>query len=85
MKIPESRSISFLIITIVYLLATAVGILTYAWAADQMAPLWALLLADVVATILTWAFGISIPLMESRQLKNKPGYAQYKKGTRRLI
>lgn len=58
MKIPESRSISFLIITIVYLLATAFGILTYVWAADKMEPLWALLLADVIATILTWAFGL---------------------------
>lgn len=58
MKIPESRNISFLIITIVYLLATAVGILTYVWAADKMEPLWALLLADVIATILTWAFGL---------------------------
>lgn len=58
MKIPESRSISFLIITIVYLLATAAGILTYCLAADSMAPIWALLLADVIATILTWAFGM---------------------------
>lgn len=29
--------------------------------------------------------GISIPLMEGRQLKNKPGYAEYKKETRILI
>ncbi|MCQ2285130.1 MAG: DUF1295 domain-containing protein [Bacteroidales bacterium] len=28
---------------------------------------------------------ISIPLMEKRQLQNKPGYAQYKKETRMLI
>ena len=27
---------------------------------------------------------ISIPLMESRQLKNKPGYAEYKKSTRKV-
>jgi steroid 5-alpha reductase family enzyme len=29
--------------------------------------------------------GISIPLMEKRQLKNKPGYAEYRKQTRILI
>ena len=34
----------------------------------------------------TWvALGISIPLMEKRQLKNKPGYAEYRKQTRMLI
>lgn len=29
--------------------------------------------------------GISVPLMEKRQLKNKPGYAEYRKKTRILI
>ena len=29
--------------------------------------------------------GISIPLMEKRQLRNKPGYAEYRKQTRMLI
>lgn len=29
--------------------------------------------------------GISIPLMEQRQLANKPGYAAYRKQTRILI
>ena len=29
--------------------------------------------------------GISIPLMEKRQLANKPGYAEYRKQTRILI
>ena len=29
--------------------------------------------------------GISIPLMEKRQLTNKPGYAEYRKQTRMLI
>ena len=29
--------------------------------------------------------GISIPLMEQRQLANKPGYAAYRKQTRMLI
>lgn len=58
MSIPESRSISFLIITIVYVLATALGVVCYWWAAPQMDALWALLLADVVATVFTWAAGL---------------------------
>ena len=29
--------------------------------------------------------GISIPLMEQRQLANKPGYDEYRKQTRMLI
>ena len=29
--------------------------------------------------------GISIPLMEKRQLANKPGYAEYRRKTRILI
>ena len=29
--------------------------------------------------------GISVPLMEKRQLQNKPGYAEYRKQTRMLI
>jgi steroid 5-alpha reductase family enzyme len=28
---------------------------------------------------------ISIPMMERRQLQNKPGYAEYRKKTRMLI
>ena len=33
----------------------------------------------------TMFLGISIPLMEKRQLQNKPGYAEYRKQTRMLI
>lgn len=58
MYITESRSKSFVIILIVYLLATAGGILTYLLAAPEMQALWALLLADVVATVITWAAGM---------------------------
>lgn len=41
-------------------------------------------LAGPVAMTCLFLF-ISIPLMEKRQLQNKPGYAQYKKETRILI
>lgn len=43
---------------------------------------WSIL--GAVATTLLF-LGISIPLMESRQLRNKPEYAQYRKQTRILI
>ena len=43
----------------------------------------ALILAPLAMTAL-FLF-ISIPMMEHRQLKNKPGYADYRKRTRILI
>ncbi|MBR0055217.1 MAG: DUF1295 domain-containing protein, partial [Bacteroidales bacterium] len=42
-----------------------------------------LILAPIAMTALF--LGISIPLMEKRQLKNKPGYAEYRQQTRMLI
>ena len=42
-----------------------------------------LILGPIAMTALF--LGISIPLMEKRQLKNKPGYAEYRKQTRMLI
>lgn len=42
-----------------------------------------LVLGPVAMTVL-FLF-ISIPMMERRQLQNKPGYAEYRKNTRRLI
>lgn len=58
MHIPESRSTSFWIIGLVYVLATIAGVVTYIAVRGQMDDLWALLLADVVATVLTWAAGL---------------------------
>lgn len=58
MNIPDSRKLSFLIITIVYLLAIVVGIVTYVLVWPYMLPIWALLVADVAATLLTWAAGL---------------------------
>lgn len=42
-----------------------------------------LILTPIAMTALF--LGISIPLMEKRQLQNKPGYAEYRKQTRMLI
>lgn len=58
MKITESRSVSFWIIGAIYLLATLVGILTYALSIAHISAIWALFLADVVATVFTWAAGL---------------------------
>lgn len=53
-----SRTASFLIIGIVYVLATIAGAATYCHAVDTMPELWALFAADVIATLVTWAFGL---------------------------
>lgn len=58
MYITESRSKSFWIVSLVYVLATIIGVLSYVWAATRMDALWALLVADVVATVFTWAAGL---------------------------
>ena len=42
-----------------------------------------LILGPIAITMLFLC--VSIPMMERRQLQNKPGYAEYKKHTRRLI
>ena len=42
-----------------------------------------LILGPIAITMLFLC--VSIPMMERRQLQNKPGYAEYKKQTRRLI
>ena len=52
------RSLSIAIIAAVYAVATWAGFLVFGWASAAMAELWALLLADVVATVITWFFGL---------------------------
>lgn len=159
----SSRTLSFIIIAIIYIAAFLVGWVTYKCpCVASWHVLWRLLIADVVATVFVWIFGlifknvsvydpywsvappvmmtayacqlgswsgstvllliavwwwgvylmflsvtpniahdwfwligavmntllfcfISIPLMEGRQLKNKPEYAEYKKHTRRFV
>ena len=52
------RSLSIAIIAAVYAVAAWAGFLVFSWASAAMAELWALLLADVVATVITWFFGL---------------------------
>ena len=52
------RSLSIAIIAAVYAVAAWAGFLVFGWASTAMAELWALLLADVVATVVTWFFGL---------------------------
>ena len=52
------RALSIAIIAAVYAVAAWAGFLVFGWAAASMAELWALLLADVVATVITWFFGL---------------------------
>lgn len=52
------RFLSIAIIAAVYAVAAWAGFLVFSWASAAMAELWALLLADVVATVITWFFGL---------------------------
>ncbi len=45
-------------IGIIYLIATALGFLVFKVSNNAMSELWALFLADVVATIIVWFFGL---------------------------
>lgn len=58
MNIPQSRRISFIIVAIVYVLASVIGVVTYQYSVDRMNALWALFVADFVATVFTWAVGL---------------------------
>lgn len=53
-----TRTRSFLIIILVYLLAAMAGILAYWIASPYMSAVWALFAADFTATVVTWAFGL---------------------------
>ena len=52
------RTKSFLKISIIYLVATVLGILVFRLLRNEMSELWALFLVDVVATIIVWGFGV---------------------------
>ncbi len=53
-----SRTASIVIVTLIYLFAIAIGLLTFNKAYASMPEIWAMLLADVVATIIVWLYGI---------------------------
>ncbi len=58
MKNDISKGGSVAIIAGVYLLAAATGWLVFSWLKSGMPELWALMLADVAATVVVWAFGL---------------------------
>lgn len=59
MFLKQSRILSFVIITIVYALAFVAGWLVYrALACTGMHYLWQLFIADAVATVVVWLFGL---------------------------
>lgn len=58
-KLTSSRTCSFIIITIVYVLAALVGWLAYRWLSrGELSSYWCLFAADVVATVFVWIFGL---------------------------
>lgn len=56
-KIFQSKSIGLVIITIIYILATIIGVITYNSIDCNNKPL-SLFIADVVATLVVWLFGV---------------------------
>ena len=54
----KTKSASIAIIAVIYLIAAFVGYLVFNRLKDAMSELWALFVADVVATIVVWFFGI---------------------------
>ena len=59
MSIKESRSLSFVILTVVYALAFVVGLSVYrALDGTGWHYLWPLFIADVAATVVVWLFGL---------------------------
>lgn len=58
MKIELSRNASFIIVSFVYLLAAVGGYLVFAGLLPMMHELWAMFVADAVATVIVWGFGL---------------------------
>jgi len=56
-SLKASRSWSFAVISIIYMIATALGVLTFL-ALDDMAVLLRLFIADFVATVFVWLWGV---------------------------
>ena len=55
---PKTKSASIAIIAVIYLIAAFVGYLVFNRLKGAMSELWALFVADVVATIVVWFFGL---------------------------
>ena len=59
MKNNYSKGTSLAVIAGMYVTAMGIGALTFARALDVMPEMWALLVADVIATVIIWGFGIA--------------------------
>ena len=59
MKHDLSKGTSLALIAGMYVLALGFGVRAFAWAVDVMPEVWALLVADVVMTVLIWGFGLA--------------------------
>ena len=57
-RLKAARASSMAIMAVIYGVAIAVGCLTFDKASASMPEIWALLLADVVATIFVWGMGL---------------------------
>jgi len=58
MKTEQSKSMSLFILTVVYVLAAVGGYFVFVGLQPSMHELWALLVADVAATVIVWGFGL---------------------------
>ena len=58
MKVTYSKAASLAIISLIYGISIAAGILAYGWFSGLMPEIWALLAADVLATLIVWGFGL---------------------------
>lgn len=58
MKRNYSKAASMAIIAVIYGIAIAIGILTFDKASSSVPEIWALLLADVAATVFVWIMGL---------------------------
>lgn len=58
MKRNYSKGTSIAIIAAIYAVALAVGYVVFDWIMSAVPELWALLVGDVVATVIVWFFGI---------------------------
>ena len=59
MNIPQSRTISFIIVAIVYVFATLIGVVTYQYSVAQMPALWALFVADFILLVLLFFLALA--------------------------
>ena len=53
-----SRAASIALVAGMYVVALGLGIVTFFQAKESMPEIWALLLADVVMTVIIWGFGL---------------------------